>query len=97
VPAESATTLAGASATSRAGSATTAPGSTATSAPGASVGGASATTAPGASGTAVSPTVSLTNTGPDAQTGGQQVFLVIAGLSIAGVSEGARRRLRKAR
>jgi phosphate transport system substrate-binding protein len=97
LPTGSATTVAGAPAASPVGSPTTVPGAPATTSPAGSAPGASATTVPGASGTAVSPTVSLTNTGPDAQTGGQQVFLVVAGLSIAGVSELARRRLRRTR
>ena len=48
--------------------------------------------------TTVSPTVSLSGGSPgDAQTGGQQVFLVVAGLGIAALSELTRRRLRRAR
>jgi ABC-type phosphate transport system substrate-binding protein len=65
---------------------------------GASTRGASGSASSGSSssGSGVSAGVSLTGSAPDAQTGGEQLLLIIAGLGIAGASELARRRLRRA-
>jgi hypothetical protein len=55
------------------------------------------TTSAAPSGAGVSPGVTLASSTPDAQTGGEEGLLAVAGLGIAGASELARRRLRRAR
>jgi phosphate transport system substrate-binding protein len=94
-----ATVAAGSSATTVPVAGATVTAATVVGASTAGAGTASATTTvPGSSGSSVAAGVTLSNNTPgEAQTGGEQVALVVVGLALAGTSELARRRWRKAR